>query len=69
VNMAKVIVLEERCKSCELCVSVCARQCLRISERHNQSGYFVVEFIGAEKCTGCGLCGEMCPDIAVQIYK
>ena len=50
------------------CRSARASVC-KISDRHNQSGYFVVEFVGQEKCTGCGLCGEMCPDIAVQIYK
>ena len=67
--MAKVVVIESRCKSCEICVSVCARRCLRVSDRHNQAGYFIVEFIGEDKCTGCALCGEMCPDLALQIYK
>ena len=67
--MAKVVVIESRCKSCEICVSVCARSCLRISEKHNQAGYFVVEFLGDDKCTGCAWCGEMCPDLALQIYK
>ncbi len=67
--MPRVDVIEERCKSCELCVSVCARQCLKISDRHNQSGYFVVEFVGKDKCTGCALCGEMCPDLVLQVWK
>lgn len=67
--MAKVVVIESRCKGCEICTAVCARKCLRISDRHNQAGYFVVEFIEQEKCTGCGMCGEMCPDLALQIWK
>jgi len=67
--MAKVVVIEERCKSCELCVNTCPRECLKISERTNRSGYFVVEFIGEDKCTGCGMCGEMCPDVALQVWR
>jgi 2-oxoglutarate ferredoxin oxidoreductase subunit delta len=67
--MAKVVIREDRCKSCELCVAACARQCLKISTRMNPAGYFVVEFDGEDKCTGCALCGEMCPDLVLQVWK
>lgn len=67
--MAKIVVIKERCKGCQICVSVCPRECLKISEEHNQAGYFVVELVSEEKCTGCGVCGEMCPDLALQIWR
>ena len=38
--MKKVIFNEERCKSCELCVSVCPKKILRISDdKMNEKGY------------------------------
>ena len=67
--MPRVAVIPERCKSCELCVHTCQRECLKISEETNAAGFFVVRFVSEDQCTGCGLCGEMCPDLALQIWK
>ncbi len=67
--MPRVKVLLDRCKSCEICVHTCPRECLRLGEITNAAGYFVVRFERAEECTGCGLCGEMCPDLALEVWK
>jgi len=68
-TMPRVVVNPERCKSCEICVHACPKECLKISEETNASGYFVVRFESEERCTGCLICGEMCPDLALQVWK
>ncbi len=67
---------EERCKGCELCVSVCPRQLIAISDRINGLGYHPAEFrqegevAGKWKgCTGCTVCGLICPDTAITVYR
>ena len=67
--MAKVSVLEQFCKSCGLCVHVCPKNVLAISNRANAKGYYVAEVIHPEHCIGCGLCRTMCPDVALAITK
>jgi 2-oxoglutarate ferredoxin oxidoreductase subunit delta len=29
----------------------------------------VAVFSGPEQCTGCALCAEMCPDVAIAVFK
>lgn len=67
--MAKVEIEKDRCKSCELCMSFCKKGCLSVGKQMNTSGYFVIEYTNQEECNGCGLCGEMCPDLALQVWK
>ena len=67
--MGKVEIDKERCKSCELCITFCNKECLAIGDEMNTSGYLVVSVVNADDCKGCGLCGEMCPDTAITVYK
>ncbi len=67
--MTKVAVREELCKGCELCVNVCPKGALALSEKANSKGYYVVELIHPEKCNSCTLCAVMCPDVVLEIYK
>ncbi|HXX62605.1 MAG TPA: ferredoxin family protein [Bacteroidota bacterium] len=68
--MAKVVITREFCKGCELCTTACAKKLLKKGESFNKSGYYVVEFCGEEgMCTGCALCAEMCPDVAIEVWK
>jgi len=39
-----------------------------MSSKLNKKGYHYAE-VDAEKCTGCGLCFQMCPDLAIEIEK
>ena len=61
----KVIINEERCKSCSLCVSVCPKKVLRISTRLNPKGYHPVELFDNDGCISCGFCYLICPDAAI----
>ena len=67
--MAKVVVLGERCKGCELCLSACPKGLLQMSPEYNQAGYHMVRTSRQEECTGCALCAQMCPDVALEVYR
>ncbi len=62
---AKVIINEERCKSCGLCVAVCPKNVLRISDKLNPTGYHPVELFDNDGCISCGFCYLVCPDAAI----
>lgn len=67
--MAKVHVLGEYCKSCGLCVNACPQKVLAIGDKPNAKGYYAVTAARAAACTGCALCGLVCPDVALEVYK
>jgi 2-oxoglutarate ferredoxin oxidoreductase subunit delta len=66
----------ERCKGCGLCILVCPKKRIEISEELNTKGYYPAVFQdeGLEdptqmKCTGCSLCGITCPDVAIEVWR
>lgn len=68
--MGKIIINKEYCKGCELCTTACTKKLLKMSKEFNSSGYYFVEYCGEDgACTGCALCAEMCPDIAIEVWK
>jgi 2-oxoglutarate ferredoxin oxidoreductase subunit delta len=40
-----------------------------MSNKLNTNGYCVVEVVDKSKCTACGFCAMMCPDLAIEILK
>lgn len=67
--MSRVVFLEERCKGCLLCTTLCPRNIIQSSGRFNHQGYTVVEVTEMDKCTGCGSCALICPDCAIRVYR
>jgi len=70
--MAKGIVVidEDRCKGCGLCVTFCPQHVLRLAEgRFNPKGYTPVEVANPEACTGCATCALVCPDVVFTVYR
>ncbi|RMG59509.1 MAG: ferredoxin family protein [Deltaproteobacteria bacterium] len=59
----------ERCKGCELCVTMCPRQCIEIGKKINGQGYYFANFVKPDACTGCAICGETCPDVAIEVWR
>lgn len=51
------------CKGCELCISSCPSDILRLDERDK----IVVEAI--EDCIFCGICEARCPDFAIWVER
>jgi 2-oxoglutarate ferredoxin oxidoreductase subunit delta len=68
-NMGKVVVIEHRCKGCQLCIPVCPKGLLALSDRLNSAGYQVISFNGEKECSGCTLCAQVCPDVALEVYR
>jgi 2-oxoglutarate ferredoxin oxidoreductase subunit delta len=64
----KIIIDAERCKGCGLCVTVCPKNVISISEKANGKGYFPAEATGPN-CTGCTNCATVCPDCAIEVYR
>ena len=61
---------EDRCKGCGLCISVCPKKILRLSEnKFNKEGYTAVECIDMSQCIGCAMCATMCPDVVIRVEK
>jgi 2-oxoglutarate ferredoxin oxidoreductase subunit delta len=70
--MAKgmVIIDEDRCKGCGLCVTSCPKQVLQMAEeRFNVKGYRPVEKANPEACIGCATCATVCPDLVFTVYR
>lgn len=66
--MKHVTFSEERCKSCGICVSVCPKKIIAISDsKMNSKGFRPAEITDETKCIGCAFCASVCPDAAVTI--
>lgn len=67
--MAEVKVISERCKSCGYCIKFCPKEVLALGTEVNSKGYEYVEAVNKDACIGCAICGRICPDGALEIYK
>ena len=65
----RVSIDRERCKGCELCISVCPRHLLIMTATLNHKGYHVSESAHPDECIGCLKCARMCPEAAIEILN
>lgn len=59
----------DRCKGCGLCVMVCPKKVLALSDKLNALGYFPAFQARPEDCVLCAICCTMCPDVAISITE
>lgn len=64
----EIVVNTERCKGCELCVSVCKEKTIKMSGSLNSKGYHFATSIN-DDCNGCTNCALVCPDGAITVYR
>ena len=68
--LGAVVINEDRCKGCALCVDACPKDVLALAGRKvNVHGYPYVEAIKADDCVGCASCGIVCPDGCITVYR
>jgi 2-oxoglutarate ferredoxin oxidoreductase subunit delta len=58
-----------RCKSCELCIAVCPKKIIALSEKKNDLGFRLAICTDESTCTGCLACAQVCPDVAIEIFR
>jgi len=61
----RVLINEERCKGCGLCITFCPSHVLERAMKFNAKGYHPPEATHPDDCTGCDICGYFCPDFAI----
>ncbi len=59
----------DRCKGCGLCVEVCPKKVLEITDKVNTKGYFPAFRARPDDCIYCSTCCIICPDVAIAIIK
>ena len=64
----KIIISTERCKGCGLCVVVCPKNSIAISEKSNKKGYFPAR-ANNKNCSGCTMCAVICPEAVIEVYR
>lgn len=68
--MPGIIINEEYCKGCKLCIEACPYHIIMEASHLNATGYHPVKVKDDEaKCTGCALCALMCPEAAIEVYR
>ena len=72
----RIEIKKERCKGCGLCINVCPKKRIVVSETLNTKGYYPARFkdekvkdLDRIECTGCALCAVTCPDVAIDVYR
>lgn len=66
----KVTFDEDRCKGCELCVTVCPVNIITMAkDRINSKGYHPATIYEMDKCIACANCAIICPDLVITVEK
>ncbi|HNZ71228.1 MAG TPA: 4Fe-4S binding protein [Prolixibacteraceae bacterium] len=64
-----VVVDNEKCKGCNLCVVACPYGVLNLNKEVNSKGYNYSYMENPELCIGCTNCGMVCPDSCLTVYR
>ena len=65
--MSHITINKNKCKSCYLCVDVCPKNLIKISNIVGKTGEYIVEFDDKDNsCLACAQCAMMCPDLAIE---
>lgn len=69
--MAHIVIDQNKCKSCFICVGTCPKGLIKKSEKVSKLGDRLVEFTDKNnECLGCAMCAIRCPDMAiVEVHR
>jgi len=65
----KIVIDQELCKGCELCIAFCPQELIALSDKLNAAGYLPSSFKDQDGCTGCASCATVCPEVAIEVYR
>ncbi len=65
--MIEIVINPDYCKGCSICVVICPKKVLELSDHINSKGYLLPEATNLEACTHCKLCEIVCPDLAIAV--
>ncbi|MFO8008007.1 MAG: 4Fe-4S binding protein [Candidatus Brocadiia bacterium] len=68
-ELIEVVVLEDFCKGCGLCVEFCPQGKLYLRQKPNKKGIQPADVHKEAECTGCLQCATICPDAAIEIVR
>ena len=65
-----IVVDQERCKGCRLCIQACPKHVIALAERRvNRPGYPYATDVHPDDCIGCASCAIVCPDGCITVYR
>jgi 2-oxoglutarate ferredoxin oxidoreductase subunit delta len=66
-----IIIDQERCKGCGLCILVCPQHVISLNESFfNAKGFHPANLNeNGAACTSCSVCAVICPDVAISVYR
>ncbi|MGE5237237.1 MAG: 4Fe-4S binding protein [Chloroflexota bacterium] len=64
-----IVIQRELCKGCGYCVMTCPFGLISLDTDMNRTGFLPAKFDDPGRCTGCALCAEMCPEIAIEVWR
>jgi len=68
-SVDRLVMATQRCKGCELCISVCSPGVLALDRSTvNVLGYNPIKAVAIERCTSCALCARICPDAVFTVF-
>ncbi len=72
-GMAKIkgtiVINNERCKGCGICVEACPLGVMSMAKQVNAKGYNFAQLTEKDGCIGCASCAIMCPDSCIVVYR
>ena len=66
---AYIVIDQELCKGCEVCIFFCPKGVICISDKLNSNGYSPASYNDNGECTGCANCAVVCPEVAIEVYR
>lgn len=64
-----IVVDEELCKACELCINSCPQHVIALNNDTITSRGFHPAYLAEDGCTECGICAIVCPEAAITVYR
>jgi 2-oxoglutarate ferredoxin oxidoreductase subunit delta len=65
----KVVMDQDLCKGCGICIAVCPKKVFAFSKRRNSYGSPMPEPVKENECIACHLCEKQCPDAAINVEE